>query len=1070
MTNQHPFMGQAARFRVPQPLPDLIHRPRLLQALRDNAHRKLTLITAAAGYGKTSLLVDYVRGLDCPVAWCRLDEADQDLAALVDDLVRALQVPFPDFASSAPAGAAQPGALPARLGTLLARDIEANIDSRFVLVLDDCHLAAEAQPVIRFINALLARLPQPAHLIVAGRVLPELDLPTLAVQQAFGGLDEAHLRFTAGEVNALLKARGGPPLPAAEAEALVAETEGWVAGILLSAGVAQARPLAELMRARPRQAPLFEYLAAQVLAAQAGPLRQFLLESAVLPDMESAACDSVLGRSGSAALLEQAVERHLFISVVGDEFRSYHYHHLFRDFLVAQLRAEAPGRLSELQRRAAAWFAAGGLFEAAVTYYLAGGEPAQAAAVAEEHVIDLYLKGRYEAMRRWSEQLAAHTSPASRVHVYLCKVHLDSGDLERAEAELDQAEADFAHSGSAIGRLEADTQRSLVLYRRGRLAQALALAQDVATRARALGQLATEALAWRYAGLCQLALHQLAAAEASLERGVQLLEQRATVPTGRYDLAWAYHDLALVLRVRGQTARAARAQQAALRLWRDPLAPGPLAMALNNISWDQHMLGQFEAALATYREALDWARRADASATEALILTGMGDLWADLGDTATAKMLYHQAMAQAERLGDWVVTVFLCRGLAQLDRRAGRFANALEWLRRAELASGRAQSPSALEDLDRLYGVLALEMGDPAQGRARLAEACARLQASEALADLAAARLHLACAHWRLGEPGPAEAALRLALDAAEQVGYYQMMVVEVPAARDVLEAFAGRPDLGPRVQTIMRQAEEIPARRMAMQGAVPAVVPVPAAELEIYTLGRSRVMRGSAEVAPRAWGGQRTKEIFLFIVDRSPVARDLVLDAFWEGKTLAQAANNLDQVLFRVRRALGIDIVGRENGLLHLAPDVTISYDVARFEAAAREAFALPSGDLRRVGRLATAVASYTGDYLADLPVEWAGARQRQLSDLRVRLLAEYADELMAVMRSTEARQALEAALAVEPLRDDLHGRMLTCLHALGLRHLVVSHFCAYRDLMRTELGLEPSPDVSALYARLIQ
>jgi DNA-binding SARP family transcriptional activator len=205
-------------------------------------------------------------------------------------------------------------------------------------------------------------------------------------------------------------------------------------------------------------------------------------------------------------------------------------------------------------------------------------------------------------------------------------------------------------------------------------------------------------------------------------------------------------------------------------------------------------------------------------------------------------------------------------------------------------------------------------------------------------------------------------------------------------------------------------------------------------------------------------------------MVDRAPVPRDVVLQTFWPDKPPARASANLHQTLYRLRRTLGYETVIVEDQTCRLAPDLSLNYDVARFEVKARAALALPASDLRRSGKLATAIARYTGEYLADMAVEWVLERRRMLSDLSVQILSAYADELMNLTRYSQAREVLAKAIAADHLRDDLHERMLICLARMGRRHEVVDYYRRYRETLRAELGLDPPPEMRALYAQLIQ
>jgi two-component SAPR family response regulator len=228
-------------------------------------------------------------------------------------------------------------------------------------------------------------------------------------------------------------------------------------------------------------------------------------------------------------------------------------------------------------------------------------------------------------------------------------------------------------------------------------------------------------------------------------------------------------------------------------------------------------------------------------------------------------------------------------------------------------------------------------------------------------------------------------------------------------------------------------------------------------------------VRRAGREIARAEWSSQRPRELFFFLIDSAPISRNEVLATFWPDMPQARAVANMHQTLYRLRRAVGEETVLLDENGFRVAPGLNLLSDVVQFEALARAALGFSRNDLRRLGALEAAVTLYTGDYLADLDAEWIRARRHALADLFVRLLSEYSDELLGLTRYADARAILVRALAQEPLRDDLHGRMLVCLAALGRRHEVVDHYRRYRETLRTELGLDPPPETRSLYARLI-
>ncbi|MCC7361765.1 MAG: tetratricopeptide repeat protein [Anaerolineales bacterium] len=1061
-----------ARYTAPRLPPDALRRARLVDLLHEAIHRKLILISAAAGYGKTSLLAAFAAETDYPLAWLALSEADRDPAALLAHLVGALRARFGRWPSSVVRAATQAGSEPAAMARALAHEIDTHIEDYFVLVLDDFHLVDSEPAVVAFCDALLANLPEQAHLIIAGRTLPALRYFALVARQQIIGLNEEQLRFTADETRDLLHLRNQLDLPAGAAEALAANTEGWITGILLTTHLMWQGLVARLVEARQSERPLFDYLAAEVLDQQPPLVQQFLLESAVLPEMEAAVCNAVLGRSDCAELLRQAQARRLFISVVGAEQPAYQYHNLFRDFLQTRLRACDPQRLRAVQTAAARWYAAHDMPEAAMTFYLAARELSAAAELAEAQAKALFTSGRHITLRHWADQLAEVADQIPRVFLFLATAEADLDQTDRALADLAQATLGYQQRPTDAGRIglvEVQLRRSFLHIKAGRFAEALALVEPLARPAMSWLPAASRASALRQLGLCQMELRQLEAAEAALTAARDALENTEHT----YDLAMTYGDLSTLYQRFGSPSQAALAYQRSLALLRAEEAAAPLANALNNAGWDLYMLGQLESALGTYVEALEWARRAGAAATERMIWDGQANVLADLGEAAHAARLYQQALAQSAGEAERHLRVYVACGLARLARLAGNSAGALEWLRRADLQLGERRLLMPLTNRAGLKGILQVETGQADAGLAALRAACVEQSALKEFVDLAQTCFFLALAEFRRGARAAAEAALTEAFALTERIGYDQMLVREALPARDLLEALRQHPTLGARVEALLARAAAVPGlrARLASRGLLTPETPLAGEPgLAIKTLGVMQVLKDGAEVPRAAWGSQRPREMFFYLVDRMPVARDKVLAVFWPEMAQSRAVANLYQTLYRLRRALGLEVVVLEDGECRLSADLTLAVDALTFEATARQALSAGRGDPRRMELLARATGLYQGEYLPEVDAEWASERRRALHDLYLQVLSLYTDELLRFTRYSEARTMLARALVAEPLRDDLHGRMLMCLAAMGRRHEVVDHYRRYRELLRSELGLDPPSELRQLYGRLIE
>ena len=437
----------ATKLHVPRPQPGFVPRPRLVEALGEGLARGRMLVCAPAGFGKTALLADWARGDGHPVAWLGLDGGDSDPARFWRHAVAALDRARPGLAGRV--GPPPPGSLAGLVAALINELAADPGPDGVLLILDDYHLV-DSGPVHESVAFLLENLPPGLRVVVSGRADPPLPLARLRARGQLAELRAADLRFTPEEAAALLGEAAGPGLPAAAAETLTARTEGWAAGLQLAALSLRghADPAGFVAAFSGSHRFVLDYLADEVLDRQTSEVRAFLLETSVLERLTGALCDAVTGRPGSQAMLA-GIERAGLFLVPLDEVRGWwRYHHLFADLLRARLQAEQPGRVQALHRAAAAWCEERDLADDAVRHALAAGDPAWAARLAERHVETLLGRSEGATLRRWLSALPAE-SVRDRPRLCLAQAYgaAQGFQLETLEALLDDAERGFGVSG-----------------------------------------------------------------------------------------------------------------------------------------------------------------------------------------------------------------------------------------------------------------------------------------------------------------------------------------------------------------------------------------------------------------------------------------------------------------------------------------------------------------------------------------------------------------------------------------------------------------------------------------------
>ncbi|HLO31941.1 MAG TPA: hypothetical protein VK249_22520, partial [Anaerolineales bacterium] len=371
-----PISILATKLFIPPPRAKIVLRPRLIERLNEGLSSgcKLTLISASAGFGKTTLVSEWVACCKRPVAWLSLDEGDNDVTRFLTYLVSALQTIAPNIGAGVlgvlHASQPQPPLLESIL-TALINEIITTSDN-FIFVLDDYH-SIDSKPVDNALTFLLEHLPPQIHLVIATREDPPLPLARLRARGQLTELRALDLRFTPSEAAEFLNQLMGLNLSAEDITALETRTEGWIAGLQLAALSMQGQtdPASFIKSFTGSHHFILDYLVEEVLQRQPEHVRNFLLQTAILDRLSSLLCDAVTGQQDGKGMLEALERGNLFVIPLDDQRQWYRYHHLFAEVLQAHLQEAQPDRVSMLHLRASEWYEQNGLRSDAIRHALA---------------------------------------------------------------------------------------------------------------------------------------------------------------------------------------------------------------------------------------------------------------------------------------------------------------------------------------------------------------------------------------------------------------------------------------------------------------------------------------------------------------------------------------------------------------------------------------------------------------------------------------------------------------------------------------------------------------------------
>jgi len=498
------------RLRLP-----LVFREPLLARLDEGLAHKLTLISAPAGFGKTTLVSQWLSdfrfsisdfGLDPTqtskfqnlkskiqnpkVAWIALDAGDNDPVRFWRYILAACQIFQTDLGQSALALLRNSPQPPFEaLLTMFINELD-RLLGQYVLVLEDYHLITSPQ-IHNLITFWLDHLPATLHLVIITRSDPPLPLARLRARNELNDLGAADLRFSLNETQAFLQQALPFPLPPETVERLDDRTEGWAAGLRLVALTLQGQEKLEQLdqfvnTLAGSHRPILDYLIADVFSAQPEPIQEFLLETTILTRLTASLCDTVTGRTDSGLILEQLERANLFLLPLDAAGQWYRFHALFAEAMQHYARQRlGEARLRELADKASQWYEAQGMLSEAVEVALSAQTFDRVAVLIEQLIAPRLVQNQYHTLRRWLEQLPEEILQA---HPALCMTYTQAllftsnpytpAPIERFEKPLQMAEAHWRSVNNEAKLGEVLAFRAIVIWWHGDPRQSFTVARQ----------------------------------------------------------------------------------------------------------------------------------------------------------------------------------------------------------------------------------------------------------------------------------------------------------------------------------------------------------------------------------------------------------------------------------------------------------------------------------------------------------------------------------------------------------------------------------------------------------------
>jgi ATP/maltotriose-dependent transcriptional regulator MalT/DNA-binding SARP family transcriptional activator len=1065
---------------VPRRRNDLLSRSRLIDALHELLEYKLIIIAAPAGYGKTSLVVDFAHHTEWPFCWYALDVLDREPIRFLSHLVASITMQFPLFGKRSRAVLQNMAEGELNLDTMVSaviQDMFEAINEHFVIVLDDYHLIEESEPIAYFISRLVQDSDENCHVILTSRTLIALpDLPLMVARSLVGGLGAEDLAFTPQEVQAFFGQTLRQAIPESVAYELARLSEGWITGLLLSSQLADMGILDRLRRGRIASVGLYDYLATQVLERQPPELRDFLLHSSLLEEFDATECKEVIGEALGIqadwnALINTVLRENLFLTPVGEGRVWYRYHHLFADFLQQRLLAERPeeaerlvARLSERYRQQRAW-------ERIYMLYRRLGRVDQTIPLLEEIGAELFEDGRLITLQQWLDELPETLFQQNPLLLSLKgNLCLIKGSVHEGLAYLDQS-LNLYSEDQKIQRVETLVRRAAALRRIGEyngalsdINEALSLVGDCPNSQKLFGiTLQQKGIILYHQGYMREAL-------ATFEQSLRYFEGTAESNF----IAFSLMEMGTINSALGNHLEAERLFSQATNHWLSTNNFVRLANVLNNLGDLKRQMGDYEGALVTLEKAVEYARQSSYLRMEAYALASIGDLYRDLGIWNSALEAYQQSNHIVGRLGDRFLSIYLQLNQAAMLDLQGQFIQAKPFLEQAwamaeESGSAYEQNLCRLEN-----GRFKLFNGNPALAIQDLQLAADFFESQGHTSEALRARLFLLLARWNL---------LPHTEDLRRDVLNFISSLINrdtppgilslVRESRPILLSLVNDDRLSGLVNELLVRLERFDVqlnvlrRRLRRQAAtIPFIGPL----LVIQTLGKIQIKLNNRVLTIGDWQTQSARDLFLYLLTRPDgVTREIVGNVFWRDCSPHELHLRFKNTLYRLRRAVGKDVVLFQDGIYRFNTDLDYEYDVEQFF---REIYhAERSSDPRqKILHYQNALRYYQGPYLPGLDETWVLIERQRLFNAYTGVVLKLGELYLQQGDAQGALTCAQQLLQEDPCFEEAHRLAMQAYAAMGNRAAVVRQYDYCRRVLSEELNTAPSLQTQSLFEALIR
>lgn len=981
------------KVELPQRRQAILRRERLITALSDGASRRIAVVTAPPGYGKTTLLIDFAQSVKGPVCWYALDERDVDPTTFLRYFLAAGRVQFPDFGPELADALATGDDLPATVMTDLLVAASASAGTGFVFILDDFHSLDRAPDDFRkALDGWLYRLPPDVHVVLAGRSRPQVSvLPMMEVRQEVRTITTADFVFSSEEVELLYKEVLNKAISPEDSQRLADLTEGWAGALVLMADRPPSGSGDAALETLRGSDTLFQYIQLEQFDPLPAEIREFLLCSAVLRSLDPAIVNELLGQTDAEENLNFLARLNLIISS-NDPAQPRRYHRLFRAFLVSSFRASDQARFRDLNEKAAHISEANHRWEDAVYHYIQEAAWDSIIAITDRVGSRMFEEGNWTTLSDWldavpEEELAARP----RLMIWKAKVlhKLERTDL--ALSILATAIDILTKAGDWITLAEAIIARGVCLRLKGDYdlsRESLESATSILKEHHGPEELLIDAR--RERGITLYRGGAIGDSVDELTAVVALYEANGD----RYHLAVTVFELATALVLGGRLAGATVYLERARVLWTELDNSYWLEQVLNNLGLTYSLQGNFQSAEEVLLQGLAKSREAKNIWVEIYFIANLADIKRDTGEHAIALEMYREALEGSWSVSDVYIRVYILSAMADTYRLAGDVQSADTAVQQAVAEAERSGGPMEMGIALLAAGLVKRQQEDARGAIETLQGAITNLELKGAWRETAVAKFHLAGLYFSMKKKSLALQMLETCAQLVKEMGYDHFLVLEA-ARNPLLVQYASANKIADGFYTRMLKLSKSTAPAAASTGDGDDAPPPDdgTRTLYAYALGHLRVEMDGREISDLEWRSEKSKEMFFFfLANGGPLRKEEIVTALWPDMPEDKTTSAFHSNMYRLRKALYQDVIAKDSGRYVLDPQARFVYDVHEYTQTLQQVNRAAKGSPEALAMMEKAVALYGGPFANDFYSEWVQSLRPQLEEQHMSLLGSLA------------------------------------------------------------------------------